>query len=322
MIVKKREKPIHIQQIEALSSRISKVHPKYQIIFERLLRENAGYYGEKATDFHLSFLPEEKYLILHNMRLFDGKNYFQIDTLLLTTSFIQILEIKNLKGILIFDPEFNQLIRILDGIEEGFPDPILQVERQTTQLKYWLVSQNLPSIPIESLVVISNPSSIIKAASKPHLVSKKVIHSGKLPLKLTQFEQIHRDEILSLKELKKLSRLLLKKHEPLLLDILEKYQLTRKDIITGIHCPHCKQLGLKRLSGSWHCIACNSTSKDAHYSGLKDIALLLDSSISNKEAREFLHIKSQAVATKLLSSMSLPYTGENKGRRYDLSQFI
>lgn len=322
MIVKKRKIPLYLQQLEALCSRTPKSHPKFQIISDRYAREKAGYHGEKALDFHLSFLPEEKYHIFHNLRLYDGKNYFQMDSLILSTRFILILEVKNYKGTLVFDPEFNQMIRILDGVEEGYQDPIVQVERQTLQLKIWLNSHHFPNIPIESLVIISNPSTIIKALSKPHLVSQTVLHSASLPTKIRKFEKQRNEETLTPKEVKRLSRHLIKKHESFIVNILQHYQLTPNDILKGVQCPLCHYLSMNRISGSWYCPSCKTTSKEAHYTALRDYVLLLGNTITNQEIRTFLRISSSSIASKILVTMNLSYTGERKARRYDLTELL
>ncbi|MBM7659421.1 hypothetical protein JOC85_000188 [Bacillus mesophilus] len=134
MRIQKREIPIHIRRLEALSRRLMKSHPAFHKVHENLLRQRAGYQGEKAIDYYLKYLPKEEYLVLHGLRLFDGVGYFQIDYLIISKSFILVIEVKNIFGTLLFDPEFNQCIRISQDKEEGFKDPILQVERQKNQL--------------------------------------------------------------------------------------------------------------------------------------------------------------------------------------------
>lgn len=136
MIVKERKMPVHLLQLEALLRRLPAHHPKRNVVAENLAKFMAGYKGEQAIEYPLSFLSETKYSILHDIRLFDQKHYFQIDTIIVSSHFLLFLEIKNIVGTLIFDAKFNQLIRISDGtLEEGFPDPLLQVKRQEMQLK-------------------------------------------------------------------------------------------------------------------------------------------------------------------------------------------
>lgn len=135
MIVKERQMPIYLRQLEALFRRLPAYHPKRDVVAESLAKHKAGYKGEQAINYPLSFLPEEKYSILHDIRLFDQDHYFQIDTIIISAHFLLFLEIKNIVGTLLFDSRFNQLIRMSEGSSEGFPDPILQVKRQEAQLR-------------------------------------------------------------------------------------------------------------------------------------------------------------------------------------------
>ena len=79
MIVKERQMPIYLRQLEALFRRLPAHHPKRDMIVESLAKHKAGYKGEQAINYPLSFLSEEKYRILHDIRLFDQNYHFQID---------------------------------------------------------------------------------------------------------------------------------------------------------------------------------------------------------------------------------------------------
>lgn len=185
MIVKERKIPRKILILEALVRRLPTNHPGRPKIENELLKSYAGYRGEQSIDYHLTFLPQDKFYLLHDLRLQNRqKHYFQMDTLILSPHFFLILEVKNISGSLYFDQEFHQLIRTIDGKEEGFPDPILQVMKQEKQLKSWLEDNHYPSVPIVSLVVISNSSTIIRCSSREKEIKEKVIHSAVLPFKL------------------------------------------------------------------------------------------------------------------------------------------
>ncbi|MDM5340322.1 nuclease-related domain-containing protein [Fictibacillus enclensis] len=158
--MKNRKLPVHIRKLEALLRRLPTEHVKRREIEEQLARRMAGYRGEQSLDYYLGFLTN--YFILHDLRLPDRDHHFQLDTLLISPYFILILEVKNISGTLIFDDHFKQLIRVTPEKEEGFPDPILQVERHRDQLSGWLSGQKLEKVPIETLVVISYPNTVIK----------------------------------------------------------------------------------------------------------------------------------------------------------------
>ncbi|MFC0270255.1 nuclease-related domain-containing protein [Metabacillus herbersteinensis] len=129
MIVKERKVPLSILKLQALARRTHPDHPKFQLIKENLAKSLAGYKGEAAIDYPLSPLPEKNYLILHDMRLQNKQHYFQMDTLLLSQSYLLILEVKNMSGTLPFDNKFKQLIRTLDGKQESYPYPLVQIQQ-------------------------------------------------------------------------------------------------------------------------------------------------------------------------------------------------
>ncbi|KAA0548359.1 NERD domain-containing protein [Bacillus sp. BGMRC 2118] len=316
MIIKPRKLPIKILQLEALLRRLPHHCARRVEIEEELFKYRAGYRGEKALDYDLQYI-EENYDIYHGIRFFDGIHYVQIDTMLVSPSMIVILEVKNYQGTIYLDHTFHQLIRTLNGKEDGYQDPVVQVKRQQAKLKEWLVKKSV-DIPIESLVVVSNPNTIIKA--NPHYTEalNKVILRTNLVTKLKSMEHNHTEEILTKKDRKRLTTLILKHHTPKLSNVLKQFSLTADTIQSGVICPDCSSFPMKRVSATWYCPHCTHTSKIAHISALQDYALLLDTTITNSKMRKFLHMDSVYVASKLLKSMQLPSSGENSGRVYQL----
>ncbi|WP_379970436.1 nuclease-related domain-containing protein [Ectobacillus sp. sgz5001026] len=318
MIVKKREIPLFLLKLKALLRRLPPQHPKFPVISEDFKKRQSGYNGECSIDYQLSFLDETKYSIFHDIRLQDQTHFFQIDTLLMSTKFALIIEVKNIAGTLYFDPLFEQLIRTKDGEETAFPNPIHQVQRQELQLRNWFAAQRLKEVPIFSLVVISNPQTIIQTAPSPTNLPNKVIHRNLLPTKINQFENKIKAPILTEKELKKGIRLLQKHHTEADVSILERYQISSDELINGVFCPSCESIPLTKIHGAWLCQTCQTKSKDAHFAALNDFKLLIGPNITNGQMREFLHIPTMKAASRLLLSMNLPYTGAKKNRIYQL----
>lgn len=127
MIVKDRKKPIKLKMAEALLRRLPQQHFKRREIADEYKKRLAGYNGEQEMDYFLKEL-DENFIIINDLRLNNQGVYFQIDSLILSKKEIIILEAKNISGTLYFDRKFKQLVRILDGKEEGFRDPLSQVE--------------------------------------------------------------------------------------------------------------------------------------------------------------------------------------------------
>ena len=212
MIVKTCSIPIKATLIEAALSRLALNHPKRQALESELGRRMAGYRGEQSVSSTLDILPEKEYLIFHDVRL-QGKPYpFQMDLLILSSSFFLILEVKNIAGELFFDDSFKQIIRTLPDQKDAYDDPVLQVHLQRKQLKEWLSAKKIPPIPIEALVVSANSKSILQAENKR--LAEVIVRKNSLALKLEELANKHQQEYLSKKELKKLAQFLVKIAHP------------------------------------------------------------------------------------------------------------
>ncbi|MGD7023130.1 nuclease-related domain-containing protein [Rossellomorea vietnamensis] len=320
MIIKRREKPIQIIKLEALDGRLSTDHEKKFMVRQHLSNRQAGYKGEQSLDYYLDFLPESKYHIFHGLRLFDGTHYFQIDTLLLSENFLLILEIKRMAGILKFEPQFNQFMRITEeNVTEVFPDPIVQVKRQKFQLNRWLEYHNLSiNLPLETLVISTSTKAILQTSLGDKTVQEKVVHKESLPFKINKLESNYSKARINQLDLQNLSHLLLKSHSPFNPDILNTYEISQSDILTGVHCPKCKHIPMIRQRGSWVCQACRLISRIAHEKALNDYSLLINNKITNHQAREFLHIQSDSVTKRILNTPCSGFHGERKSRIYTL----
>jgi len=322
MIKKEWEVPIKLVKLEALDRRISSTHPKKAIINEELMKRRAGYNGEKSVDYHLSFLEDKKYHILHDLRLENIRGqHFQIDTFLSTPKFITIIDVKNISGTILFDHHFHQLIQKNGDIERAYQDPISQVKRHQLQLKEWLNHYKFPDIPILPRVVISNSSTIIKEIgnSKDSQMITKAVH---INFEISNFDKIYTKEKLTVKEWTKLSKLLIKKHTPEEYNVLENFNIHKNEILTGVHCPNCSTIPMERIYGKWLCPSCHYISRTAHMSALRDYALIIGTSITNQGIRQFLHLPSKNIVNNIAKSMNLPHTGVGKARIYHLQQLL
>lgn len=314
MIKKERQVSGFIVKLEALVRRLPEMEPGRERAISQLNKRRAGYSGEQKLDYYLSFLDEKEYWLYHGLRLSNGSQFFQLDTLLLTKGTAIILEVKNWNGTLIFEPEFHQVIRIHNEKEEAFHDPISQAEHQSRQLKKWMAIHGFPDIPVEFAVVISSPSTILKSPSEQ--TSKKVMHAHRLLSKLNSIKKSYPTERLNEKQLKKMNQTLLKKHVDHDIDVMKFIKVNPDVILTGVHCPKCGSLPMIYHWGKWHCPACKSISSNAHHQAVQDYFLLIKPVITSKEFREFTHVGSLNSATRLLSSMGLLQKGEKSQRVY------
>lgn len=319
LISKSCKKSTKLQQLEALVRRLPNAHPKKLQVSGDLARYLAGFKGEQSIDYYLTTISENDFHIFYDLRLSNNqKDFFQLDVLVISRSFLLIIEVKNYQGELYFDRNYPQLIRKKHGVEEAFKDPIQQVSRQKSLLKHWLNHNKFPPAPIETVIVIANPSTIVRASPNHLAILKDIIPSDYLPKTITAYQRTHTKEFFPKKELRKLSKLLLSSHVPLYSNILEIYGIKSTDLLHGIHCPACTVLTMERRRGYWFCKTCKHTSKDAHHTPIMDYALLISPSINNQELRAFLQLHSPTIANRLLKEMKLKMIGKNKKTRYVL----
>ncbi|QHS23543.1 NERD domain-containing protein [Virgibacillus sp. MSP4-1] len=317
MIVKQREMPLIIPQLQALDYRLPEQHLKRPIIRGELSKQIIGYQGEKSVDYQLSHLPLNKYYILHNLRLPDNKSFFQIDTLLLSYYYILNMEIKNFGGSIYFDDHFGQVIQTQNGKEKALPDPIYQINRQELQLEKWLRRHNFPFVPIESIVVFGNANTTIKAEPGSPAF-EKVMHSAKILKKLEEFDQKYKYASLKRNQVQSISDTLIKEHTPKRQDILRKYSISESEVIKGTRCPRCSAVPIQRQKRKWICHKCGFSSKKAHLDSLQDYALLFSPTITNQQFREFFSIPSPSTASKMLANSEFKKNGHTKGTKYTI----
>ncbi|WP_100333871.1 hypothetical protein [Bacillus alkalisoli] len=188
------------------------------------------------------------------------------------------------------------------------------------QLKIFLNKQIKNSPKIYPFVVFTNPS--VQLAMTPEQATKpsNLIRLESLPSTLKKLEMQSQKELFTINELKQLAKTLIKKDTPYDADIITKFNITRHDILTGVHCPECMSLKMKRVvfKAVWICPFCQHPSKNAHMQSLRDYSLLFGSKITNKEARWFLEVQSDTVVKKILKSVCKEKTGKGSATVYYL----
>ncbi len=83
-------------------------------------------------------------------------------------------------------------------------------------------------------------------------------------------------------------------------------------------CEKCLSFSMVRTKGKWICPSCQFVSKNAHIQAIIDY-LLINTTITNQQCRDFLVISSEHIAKHLLRSMKLSYVGKTNTRKYFLS---
>jgi hypothetical protein len=315
--MKPRNLPLKVPVTEALSCRLHLQHPKYTTILNEHSTYSAGYLGEKSLDYHLSTLPQKGYNIFHGLCLMNYKYHSRFDTLIFTRKLALILEIKYYTGDIFLDTRLNQLIQTKNGVREVYPCPILQAQRQKLELENWLRSHHYDHIPVEYLVVFANKRVYLETHPGDEKIFEQITKSPDIKNRVEKLERKHSEDKISEKELSKLSKTLLKSHiTQSSIEIFNEYKINCNDIIPGVQCPCCGRYAMKYQHRAWICPHCYHRSKTAHEKAIQDYFLLIKSTITNAELRQFIQLPNARIANKILKNLNIPYTGNNKARVY------
>lgn len=308
IIIKSREDPERLKKLRALHKRIPHNHPTYKRISRDLHLREIGFQGEQSLDYFLQFIPD-KYMVLHDLRLKGiQQTFFQLDTLLISRSFIVIIEVKHYSGHIYFDEGTKQILRKVNEVTEGLPNPLSQVHRHKFQLNQFLLERNYPLVPIITLAVFSNPSAIIETKGLPNSQKSAIIRSEFLPEKLESLQANFSHMRFSENQLHSLVSSLKKSHASDQVNLLKEYQLSITDLKMGVECHNCNQIKMDRNTkfGYWNCANCSFLSKDAHVNTLDVFSQLLNKPFTNKLVRQILQISSRHVVYRLLSKRPHP----------------
>ncbi|MBS4214670.1 nuclease-related domain-containing protein [Neobacillus rhizophilus] len=321
MILKVRVVPLIILILEAILRRLPKSHPRYPMIEDEHRRRLIGYKGEESLDFYYRSLPEQKYFILHDLNLPDGPYNCQIDTLLISSDSIIAVGSKNIGGNLTFDTENKQFIQEWHGEIKGYPNPIAQEERHQEYLQKLLAAHNFPPVPVDYVVVLSNPyATYVVTGPESGKVKKRICKADAFLNRIKMFEGFYKTPVLDTKDMRRLSRLLIKMNTPPTNFVLEKFGIQKSDLISGALCPTFHH-PLIRKKRKWYCPTCQTYSKDAHINMLMDYFLLYDLKITNKQFREFARLDCIHTAGRILRSLNLISSGAKKTRTYSPASF-
>lgn len=108
---------------------------------------------------------------------------------------------------------------------------------QAWHMKRWLQIHKFSVPPIYHLVAISNSSTIIKVSDRS--LNNLIVKGDVLLSRVLQFDETISNPSFTDKEVRKLSKSLLKNHSPHHPDILKQYSLTPDDLQKGVQCPSC-----------------------------------------------------------------------------------
>jgi hypothetical protein len=303
---------------EALERRLFKDNPFWPVLQKTLRKERGGFAGELRVDRELSEVQFfESYLLLKNLLVGNDSSYCQIDTLVIYSKFILIIEVKNIPGILTYDEETHQLTRRKEnGPIEAMGNPKDQLKRSERMVKK-LLEEHQMQMPVHGLVVFSNPASILE---KP-FPNCHAIHVSGLYQSLEDLHQVYADHTSPKFDHRKVHQLFVLK-APVLTPIKPTHIPTKvfTELAMGVLCPNCVGITMQFKYRLWRCNQCQYKSATEHIKALQDYRLLFSKQLTTKQWMEFCGLSSLSTSKRILRDSSLEKVGGNKNRKWLISK--
>ena len=308
MILKQRSEPPEIRQLQSLLQRVPIVHPLVPHWTEKLRRMTAGFHGEQRVDALWNEIPiVGPHYFLHDLYIQKPNTSHQIDTILITSRFVLIIEIKSIAGRLDFDPQLRQFSRTnRDGTVDGMRNPDDQLRRHEKWVQQFLAEHKV-SLPVIGAIVFTYPSSIVNSRPKNRII----IQASGLPYLIDQLLAKYTEDLLNTRKTRQLAGRLLQVHSDRPLRELEVPVELKK----GVLCEECNEV-LYYDKKAWRCNQCNYKNPRAHLQTLLQYRSLVSHTISNREFREFTGLNSVSTASKMLTGLNMEIQGSFKDRIY------
>lgn len=237
--------------------------------------------------------------------------YIQIDTLILTQSYILITEVKNITGTLRFKEYPNKLLRIKDNKEEKPLDcPIVQLDRNSDGISIILTKVNL-RLPIHQVLIFPSRNTIIENAPK----NRNIFFVKQFPLfiqNLNKLPPVLTEEQLSFFANKLIS---LNKNFPSK-PLCERFNINPQNLKKGVLCKHCDATLLRKSLRTWICNTCKTKDTNPLPRNIEDLFMLIKPNISVKDCMYYLQINSRYTIYNSLQKMHLQKSGHKKSTQY------
>ena len=276
---------------------------------------SAGFHGEQRVDSLFYEIPiETPHYFIQDLYIQKPKSSHQIDTVLITSRFVLLLEIKSISGELNFDPQLRQFSRTnKDGSVDGMNNPDDQIRRHEKWMQHFLAEQKV-SLPVIGVIVFTYPSSIVNSRPKNRII----IQSSGLPYLMDQLLAKYPNELLNTRKTRHLAGRLLQLHSIRPLRRIEVPAGLRRGVLCGKDCGGAMKYHWRK----WICEKCSRTDRFAHHETLLQYRLLINETITNREFREFTGVESVTTASKLLKMANMPFQGSYKDRQYTIPEEI
>lgn len=303
----------HSDSLKRLLDRLPQNHPRRQFLEKELRGVEAGKRGEKRVKQKFNeFYSDEEFQVIWNVRLKINNWKVQMDGLLLTERCAIIIESKNISGKIYFDQETEEFYRIDDnGIKTVMDNPVIQLEKHIHFLREWFKLKKI-ELPIEGLIVFSSKKCEFMC-KPPGWYICKTYQMNKYLYKILQANP-HKTASIKLIKIKKMigtSQFPYKQ-----IPLCEHYHINIKDLETGVCCTSCSLRTMQRIRKNWNCSNCAHRDASAHNFAINEYFSLIGTSLNSRQFRDFCHVESPYVASRLLAQLELVSSGSAKMRTY------
>ncbi|MCM3088679.1 NERD domain-containing protein [Bhargavaea ginsengi] len=311
-----RNYPIYLHALERMLVRLPEEHPKRQAVQDELAVTKAGYQGELEVDRHIRRTKlDSPVRVLTDLEIqVDEEHTIQIDTLILTTRGIWILEAKRIWGTLVYRENPRRLERRNDdGTILTMKCPMLQLETQIAAVREWLAQRDI-HLPADGRVAFTYQNTweglpegapILPAREVPFYIAREYALSESC-IDEEAFERVA--TMLTLERFR---------FNPYPLCI--KFDVNPNELIRGWVCPACGKKMRRESERRVSCVPCKVAVKPDYGEVILDWLLLVRPTISNLQLRKFLGIQDKHAASRVLRMFELETDGESVNRVYRLN---
>lgn len=309
-----RRYPIYLYALERAVERVKM--PELNEVREELYRQQAGYFGEIASDKYVrrTRIPG---IVFTDIQIEAAPGEFiQIDTLILTQRAIWLIEAKKYKGALRYLHAPKRIERTeRDGSVMVFPCPIVQLESQMHALKGWLDAQGI-DLPVFGTVAFASTNRWEGLPEEAPIIPVREIPA--------YLEGTYRElnDCLTPEAFGQIAEKLgLQKNLLVWEPVCKRLGINANRLKRGFLCPDCHTQLTRATERTGHCKNCDRNVKTDYAQLILDWFLLIHPTLNNAQLRAFAKLKTKQAASRILNRYELLIIGASTGTTYKLNPY-
>ena len=308
MLIIERKESEKLKMYEILLRRMDLQHEQFESIKTLYRNARKGYLGELRADREWCELNiQRKHYLFHSFEAWNRNGHsHQIDTLFLCSSFILVMETKDIGGRIDFDEERRQMIQTrADETKIVYAHPADQVLRHKAFIQEEMLKIGI-SIPVIPIMLFTDIKTWI-ATSESEV---DIFRINGLRQKINLLFQKHK-EVLDEEQLERIKDHFISSYRAIKL----RRQYSDIPLVQGIVCENCRMRMIHERKG-FRCPCCNVKKMDGVEEAMQEYRILYKDWITNSEFRDFMGVESIQTANKMLKRLGLRVEGENRNRKY------